>query len=212
MEKYNNFADLYKDYKELIDSEYALRNEQLLDYLLDNVKKEEIKTSSHISGFNSHLDNQYWREEVNRWKEIRKKVETLIHSYPRHRLDCDHITEITQKFKNRIIDTIYTIEAERHRPSERLKYYKRASVIADIFENAINAAYLKSGCYTIENIDKVYTEELCKRIDIEVETMNQENYHNGGSMLEAYLKLKINGEDEKAEALKKANEQYNSHN
>ena len=72
--KYNTFEELYKDYKDIIDTEFALRHRHRLSQLKESIENHEKWMEAHIMQDDGR-NNQYYYKKA---ELLKKSMKSLI--------------------------------------------------------------------------------------------------------------------------------------
>lgn len=132
--KYGTFEELYKDYKNLIDTEFAQRHIHRMKQLRDCIENREKWMKAHIKQ-DSTRNNQYYYDKAELLEEVYDVVEKELGMT----LPYDSFTDRKIKeVKNKIVDELFTGRLNEYRGREDYeRNAKRAGWLADVIEFAI---------------------------------------------------------------------------
>ena len=165
--KYETFEGLYKDYKDIIDAEFAQRHIHRLTQLRDSIENREKWMEAHIMNSDGSK-NQYFYAKAELLEEVYDIVDKELNLSIPYNSMIDH--EI-MKVKNKIADHLFTGKREEYRSGQEWNNaMRRASILADIIESAIKGFVYSKEIYN--------NDELIQTIDEGV----TKNYHKDAIM------------------------------
>lgn len=132
--KYGTFEELYKDYKSLIDTEFAQRHIHRMKQLRDCIENREKWMKAHIMQDDARNDQYYYNKA-----ELLEEVYDVVEKELDMPLPYDSFTDRKIKeVKNKIVDELFTGRLDEYRGREDYeKNAKRAGWLADVIEFAI---------------------------------------------------------------------------
>lgn len=151
-EMYNNFTELYAEYKDMIDVEFKIRHHFRLTQLKDSLENRLKWEHSYIGMFNNPIENSVARSAINVLDDIYSAVMKEIEMPIPMDLSVD---EEIQNYKNKIIEVLYADANEQRGTKNYEKKLKRAGIIADLFESGIRCAYYDSHIDEIRKTNEV---------------------------------------------------------
>ena len=156
--KYETFEDIYKDYKDIIDTEFAHRHIHRLTQIRDSIENREMWMKAHIMQSDGSK-NQYFYKKAELLEEVYDIVDKELNlSIPYNSMIDEKIREV----KNKIVDNLFTGRMSDYRSGQEWnKAMRRAGMLADIIEYAIKGFLYSKEIYN--------NDELIKTIDEGVE-------------------------------------------
>ena len=146
--KYNTFEELYKDYKDIIDTEFALRHRHRLCQLKESIENREKWMEAHIMQDDGR-NNQYYYKKAELLEEVYEVVDKEL-NLPICNSTLDY--EI-KKVKNKIVDELFTGRMNEYRGKGEYEHaFRRAGMLADIIEYAMKGIAYSKEAYNSDNL------------------------------------------------------------
>lgn len=194
--KYNNFTELYQDYGDIIDAEFEKRHLFRLTQMKESLENREEWVSSYISGYNSSAQNYKYIWELEVLDDIYQAVMKEIYL----KINEDSLVDKEINYlKNKVIDTFMGKEMEYYGKPDCQRLRQKASQLADIFENAIKAAYYDSKRANFKIFDDKFTEDFNKELDTRKYVLMHQNRRKESQATGALLNAIRNMSEEEVE-------------
>lgn len=182
--KYNNFTELYQDYADMIDSEFEKRHLFRLTQMKESLENREKWVSSHISSYNTSSQNERYVWEIEVLDDVYQAVMKEIYL----KINEDSIVDNEIKYlKNKVIDTFMGKETEYRGKPDYRRLMEKASQLADIFEDAMKAAYYDSKRANFVIFDNKFTEDFNKELETRKYELIHKNKRKEGREVGVFL-------------------------
>lgn len=195
-DKYNNFTELYQDYGDIIDAEFEKRHLFRLTQMKESLENREKWISSYISGYNPSSKNDKYIWEIEVLDDIYQAVTKEIYL----KINEDSLVDEEIKYlKNKVIDTFMGKEMEYRGKPEYQRLSLKANQLADIFENAMKAAYYDSKRANFKIFDNKFTEDFNKELNTRKYDLIHKNRRKESQAVGALLNAIRNMSEEETE-------------
>lgn len=194
--KYNNFTELYQDYKDIIDAEFEKRHLFRLTQMKESLENREKWVASYISGYNPSSKNDKYIWEIEVLDDIYQAVTKEIYL----KINEDSLVDEEIKYlKNKVIDTFMGKEREYRGKPEYQRLRQKANQLSDIFENAMKAAYYDSKRANFKIFDNKFTEDFNKELNTRKYDLIHQNRRKESQAVGALLNAIRNMSEEETE-------------
>lgn len=194
--KYNNFTELYQDYSDIIDAEFEKRHLFRLAQMKESLENREKWLSSYISNYNSSATNDRYIWEIDVLDDIYQAVMKEIYL----KISNDSLVDKEiNDLKNKVIDTFMGKEMECRGKPDYQRLRQKASQLADIFEDAMRAAYYDSKRANFKIFDNKFTEDFNKELNTRKYDLIHQNRRKESQAVGALLNAIRNMSEEETE-------------
>lgn len=164
--KYKTFRELYDDYKDIIDTEFAKRHKFRLTQLKESIENREKWMKAHIMMSDGNK-NQYFYDKA----ELLEEVYDIVDKELNLSLPYDSfIDQEIEKTKNKIVDELFMADIDKYRgKNDYYSVMKKASKLADIIEYTIKSFVYDKKAYNSVNINDII--DNCKKYNLHKENV-----------------------------------------